>query len=109
MEANRKNSELEQRRDKFKLDPPEDAWSQLNAALDKEQADMYRQKSNRFKWLSITLALLLISCISYYYFIHQEHTNTKQTLVNQNTIPLKSNSHSVDNKSLPTTIMQAGN
>ncbi|MEO8148755.1 MAG: outer membrane beta-barrel protein [Bacteroidia bacterium] len=60
----------------YKMDPPENAWSAIDAALTKKQEIIYRQKTKRYKWLSIGLALLLIFSVSSYYFILQQSPNS---------------------------------
>jgi len=97
-------------KDSFRMTPPADGWSRLDAELEKKQAGMYRQKANRFKWLSILLALLLLSFVSYYYLIpsrspsHQTASSvvSKQNnaaLLNQPTVNGVANSESHNNSS----------
>lgn len=69
MEGNNNiDKDLKQLRDRFEVDPPENAWNLLDTDLERKQATMYRQSRNRFKLLSILLALMLISFVTYYWF-----------------------------------------
>jgi hypothetical protein len=62
-------------KESFSMTPPADGWSRLDAELERKQAVVYRQKANRFKRLSILLALLLLSSISYYYLSPSSSTS----------------------------------
>lgn len=89
MEENiNKEKESAHVRDRFKMDPPENAWNLLDAELERKQASIYRQRGNRFKMLSIGLALLLVSFITYYYLspIHQEVTGNATTKSNNSSV-----------------------
>ncbi len=59
----------------FKMNPPVDAWNKLKAELQGKKAVIYKQRANRFKLLSITLALLLFSFTTYYYVTSSNETN----------------------------------
>src|ERR1017187_1237843 len=74
MEENSKEKESTHVRDRFKMDPPANAWNLLDAELERKQATIYRQRGNRFKMLSIGLALLLVSFITYYYLSPVQQT-----------------------------------
>ncbi len=110
---NRGSSDL---RDKFKMDAPENAWSLLSAELERKQAIRYKQRGNRFKLLSIGLALLLVSFITYYYLGSSDHagkpgnaTNNTVAVVNDaGTKPLTNNKHQADNTSGNKTLVSKG-
>src|SRR3569832_1827122 len=71
-------------REKFQMEPPENAWSRLNAELEKKQAMASKKRGNRFKLLSIALALLLISGVIYYY-LSPAYVYTLNAVVENNT------------------------
>src|SRR5438874_8685142 len=50
----------------YEMKPPDGAWNSLDAELTKKQAIIYKKRADRFKLLSLTLALLLLSFITYY-------------------------------------------
>ena len=64
------------------MDPPESAWSRLDADLERKQAGMYRKRGNRFKLLSLGLGLLLLSSVAYYYIspINNNNNNNKSAV-----------------------------
>ena len=63
----------------LKMDAPDSAWDKLDADLDKKQAVVYKQKANRFKLLSISLALFLFSFMTCHYIAP---TSTNKNLTN---------------------------
>jgi hypothetical protein len=71
--------------EKFQMEPPADSWSRLNAELDYKQGLAYRKRGNRFKMLSIVLALLLISGVIYYYVSIPYRYNLTAAVDNSNT------------------------
>jgi len=83
---------IKSRRERFKMDPSEDAWKRLDADLERQRALRFRQRGNRFKMLSIGLALLLVSILAYNYFtpdLSNPVSNSKaimETPANNNTV-----------------------
>ncbi len=61
------NKGLQMLRDRFKMNPPDDVWKKLDADLERQRTMLYRDRGNRFKMLSIVLALLLVSFVSYFF------------------------------------------
>ena len=61
--------------DNFKMDAPDDAWSKLDADLDKKQAVVYKKRANRFKLLSIVLLLIIFSFTTWHYLIQTSSSN----------------------------------
>jgi opacity protein-like surface antigen len=68
------NNTIKSLRDRFKMNPPEDAWTKLDADLERQRAMQYKQRGNRFKLLSLCLAVLLISIVAYNYLMTDHST-----------------------------------
>ena len=78
MENNKNiDKELQQLRDRFEMNPPENAWNLLDADLERKQAIRYKRSRNRFKTLSICLALMLLLFITYYCYYPPNITQKK--------------------------------
>jgi hypothetical protein len=67
-ENNNISKSIRSLRERFKMDPPEDIWNKIEVELERQRALKYRQRGNRFKLLSLILALLLFSIITFNYF-----------------------------------------
>ena len=84
-ENNNIDKDLQQLRDRFEMNPPENAWDLLDADLERKQAIMYKRSRNKFKVLSICLALLLVPFIAFYcnYTASTTLLNTKNDYSNR--------------------------
>jgi len=91
MGENNIHKESEHVRDRFQMEPPENAWNLLDAELEKKQASMYWQRGNRFKWLSIGLALLLVSSVTWYYIVSNHAGKSSKEIANTVAAPTVNN------------------
>src|ERR1041385_2031332 len=69
--------------EQYEMKPPEGEWDSLDAELTKKQATIYKKRANRFKILSIALALLLLSFIIYHYFSPIRETNREGRIIDR--------------------------
>src|SRR5580700_3254524 len=75
-EENNITKEAQSVKDSLEMNPPENAWNRLEADLDRKQILIYKTRTNRLKWLSATLAVLLVSFIVYQYLIPYRNTDS---------------------------------
>ncbi len=68
--------------DQFEMPPPKNAWASLDAELDRKQAVLYKRKAYRYKLVSIGLSLLLISFISFHYFVPKRNNDKSLVAIN---------------------------
>jgi hypothetical protein len=99
-----KDNDIDKRRqdlrDKFQMEPPEDAWRSLDAELEKKQVLFDKQRGNRFKWLSIGLALVLMSIVVYYYVSTTYQSNLVADISKNNDTSVNNNKREVSSKPL---------
>src|SRR5258708_26914682 len=72
----------------FRMEPPADAWKLLDADLERKRTIIYKQRGNRFKLLSIGLALLLISFVTYHYLSPQRNSDTAANVIQKKSITI---------------------
>ena len=53
----------------FEMTPPKKAWTSLDAELDKKQVTLFKRKAFRYQLISITLSILLLTFITFQYFV----------------------------------------
>jgi hypothetical protein len=98
MNDNNISKTIQSLRDRFKMNPPDEAWTKLDADLERQRAMRYKQRGNRFKLLSVGLAMLLISIITYNYLM-----SSHQSLLSDASVT-KNNGNEVDKGNFDSTI-----